>query len=74
MLRTRDCYSPEYKRKKCAEFLVPDHVPPELIIAIHTINDSAASRVREALIEFSSHDERFRPMIDRVTPNAALYY
>ena len=34
IVSTRDCYSTEYKRKKCAEVLVPDSIRPDLIDSI----------------------------------------
>jgi hypothetical protein len=45
VLNTRDCYSPEYKRRKCAEVLVPDRVPPELIQRICVYSESAIAEL-----------------------------
>jgi hypothetical protein len=74
VLRTPNCYSPEYRRKKCAEVLVPDHVSQELITAIHTVDNSVASDFRELLRRLATHRDFVLPMIERVSANSALYY
>lgn len=51
ILETKDCYWPNYKRKKCAEVLVPDCIPPSLISKV-------ALRSKAAREVFRSHATR----------------
>jgi hypothetical protein len=62
------------KRKKCAEVLVPHHIPQELIRAIHTLTEAAASDLRETMSSLSEEVQSLVPMIERVSANTALYY
>ena len=41
ILNTRNCHTPVYKRKKCAEVLVPERVCPELIKEVYVRSVSA---------------------------------
>jgi hypothetical protein len=45
IINTWDCRSKKYKRKKCAEVLVPDLVPPELIKRICVYSDAARAEL-----------------------------
>jgi hypothetical protein len=74
ILTTRDCYSPEYKRKKCAEVLVPDWVPRDLITSVHTVDEAGASSLRQCLNLISSSERDLAPIVARVTANPSLYY
>jgi len=46
---TPNCYSPDYKRRKCAEVLVPDRIPPDKISYIAVRTDEVASTLRSTL-------------------------
>jgi hypothetical protein len=41
IIRTPDCWSREYKRRKCAEVLVPDHIPAGVIEEVCVYSDAA---------------------------------
>jgi len=47
IIRTPNCYSAEYKRKKSAEVLVPNEVSADYIVGIVVFNDKAKRRLRD---------------------------
>jgi len=49
IIRTPDCYSHDWKRRKCAEVLVPDRVPTDKISYIAVRTDEVASQLRSTL-------------------------
>ncbi len=46
IIKTQDCYSPEYKRKKSAEVLVPDCVPAKYFSRVVVCSNDIAKRLR----------------------------
>lgn len=68
IIRTPNCYSHDYKRRKCAEVLVPDHVPADRISYIAVRTDEVASRLRSTLKaltrEMKKADIRHRAVSD----------
>ena len=49
IIQTPNCYSPSYKRRKCAEVLVPNHVPTENISYIAVRTEEVALALRPTL-------------------------
>lgn len=80
ILNTRNCYSREYKRRKCAEVLVPKKIPTSLIGAIVVYDEEAAERLFWTVEIASIVDGLFDPsnLMDSlrrlVIPKAVLYY
>jgi len=52
IIRNQKCYSPEYKRKKSAEVLVPNKVPVENFLRIKVYNNYALHVLRAKINEF----------------------
>lgn len=53
ILNTTNCYSKEYKRRKCAEVLVPDIIPRELIEEVAVYSEQAATKLRTLILQVS---------------------
>src|SRR5262249_47555661 len=49
VLRNSKCYSPEYRRKKCAEVLVPDFIPSQYIIRYVVMNQNSYKLFSEGI-------------------------
>ncbi len=49
ILQTPNCYSRHYKRRKCAEVLVPDHVPADNLSYIAVRTEEVAFTLRSTL-------------------------
>jgi hypothetical protein len=48
IVNTRECSSPEYKRKKCAEVLIPECVEPELFVRICVYSEDMKNILEES--------------------------
>lgn len=74
ILRNPCCYSRDYKRRKSAEVLVPDVVPPNIIAHIGVYNEDAVDRFWRGVDEVLSPGSRGRFADDFVRPRPELYY
>ena len=70
ILRTRNCFSSEYKRKKCAAVLVPDRIGPDLFARICVHSDRSRVKLCERIIE---QDNVIRKL-PLITVDRTLYY
>ena len=64
IIRTQDCYTREYKRKKAAEVLVPDRVPAELIKRVVVASKEARRALRQSIKNLRSSFSERSPDVD----------
>ncbi|MCS6804592.1 MAG: DUF4433 domain-containing protein [Blastocatellia bacterium] len=74
ILNTPNCFSKEYKRRKCAEVLVPDMITRELINSIAVYNQQAANNLIEAVTVITQSSALIQWARDRVIPRPEFYY
>jgi hypothetical protein len=74
IIRTRNCYSKEYKRRKCAEVLVPEHVPVTCIRRISVFDEVAALRLQRSVEETAKGLGEKRRRSWKIAPAPRLYY
>lgn len=74
VLSNRCCFSPDYKRRKCAEVLVPDAVSPHMIAHIAVYNTEARDRLLRGVKKVLHSKARGRFTDDMVRPRPNLYY
>ena len=78
IIQTPNCWSREYKRKKCAEVLVPDKIEPTLIRQICVFSTSSSKHLKTAICETAQNLKYYEVHIPnliklvKVDPN--LYY
>ena len=76
IIRTYNAYSPKYKRIKSAELLVPDRVPPEMIISVRTIDFSVCKLLRRQVREWCKRHQLICPELRyfNVTADTTHFY
>ena len=74
ILRTRNCYSKEYKRRKCAEVLVPDRVPVECMRQICVYEPSVVTRLGVLIRELRKLHNLRQQRVPAIVPDRSLYY
>ncbi len=78
VLETPDCWSREYKRRKCAEVLVPDQIPASAISEIRVYSDVARRRLTSKLLaarrQLAASNLTLPLTIPPVIVDASLFY
>ena len=73
IVRTRNCYSREYKRKKCAEVLVPDFIPAACFTKIAVYSRGAKERLAQAAKDVARRHDRLRVSMAPIVVDPSLY-